>query len=76
MRRDAGRAADSRNPRSEDPAAAIRHPRGAPLLAALFLALSVSGLEAQDRHPLDHDVYEIWRTIGTQAISPDGGWVL
>ena len=55
---------------------AIRHPRGASLLAALFLALSVSGLDAQDRRPLDHDVYEIWRTIGTQAISPDGGWVL
>ena len=61
---------------------AIRPRRGAPLLVApaLFtltaLLVSIPALEAQDRRPLDHDVYEIWRTIGTQAISPDGRWAL
>jgi dipeptidyl aminopeptidase/acylaminoacyl peptidase len=51
-------------------------PVGASLLATLLLVFAGPDLEAQDRRPLDHDVYEIWRTIGTQAISPDGVWVL
>lgn len=29
----------------------------------------------QERKVLDHDAYEIWRTIGNRAISADGRWV-
>jgi dipeptidyl aminopeptidase/acylaminoacyl peptidase len=55
---------------------AIRTPVRAPLLATVLLAFAGPGLEAQERRPLDHDVYETWKTIGTQGISPDGEWVL
>jgi hypothetical protein len=54
----------------------IRPHRGALLLFGICLAFGPVALEAQDRRPLDHDAYEIWRTIGAQAISPDGRWVL
>jgi dipeptidyl aminopeptidase/acylaminoacyl peptidase len=57
------------------------------LLPALLLAavtsgtfaswLSVAPLEAQTpQRVVGHEVYELWRTIGTRAISPDGRWVL
>lgn len=38
-------------------------------------ALAPSATEAQERRAIDHDVYEIWRTIGSRSISSDGNWV-
>jgi dipeptidyl aminopeptidase/acylaminoacyl peptidase len=49
--------------------------RTIPSLLLLFVAAGVPGLHAQDHPPLDHEVYEIWRTIGNRAISADGRWV-
>ncbi len=46
-----------------------------PLLLALPFLLAPPLAEAQQRKILDHDAYEIWRTIGSRAISPDGRWV-
>jgi dipeptidyl aminopeptidase/acylaminoacyl peptidase len=50
-----------------------------PALLALLL-LPVLGIlpdsaSGQERRALDHDVYEIWRTIGSRALSADGNWV-
>ncbi len=50
-----------------------------PLLLALALlpvpAFLPDPASGQDRRVIDHDVYEIWRTIGNRAISADGEWV-
>ncbi|HMB91090.1 MAG TPA: hypothetical protein VKP65_09610, partial [Rhodothermales bacterium] len=43
--------------------------------ALLFLALATPTF-AQQKQPLDHDVYAIWNEINEQAISDDGRWVL
>ncbi len=43
------------------------------VLSVLY-ALSVPGILAAQR-PLDHDAYEIWRTIDDEVLSRDGRWV-
>jgi len=50
--------------------------RSSALLLTILWTLPGAGLAAQERQPLDHDVYEIWATIGTRAISADGRWTL
>jgi dipeptidyl aminopeptidase/acylaminoacyl peptidase len=54
-------------------------PRGisTPLLAlSLVWALAIpAGLTAQ-KPPLDHDAYDIWRTIQGDRVTADGNWVL
>ncbi len=50
--------------------------RSATLLLALFWLVPGALLEGQERQPLDHDVYEIWATISSRAISADGRWTL
>jgi dipeptidyl aminopeptidase/acylaminoacyl peptidase len=45
------------------------------LLIALLLAFSAQAY-AQEKRPLDHDVYDGWNRIQGQALSDDGRWVL
>lgn len=49
-----------------------------PLLGVLVVLAVVSPPEvwAQEKRVLDHDVYGIWKTLGTRAIAPDGRWAL
>jgi dipeptidyl aminopeptidase/acylaminoacyl peptidase len=42
---------------------------------ALLLPVLPAALQAQERRAIDHEVYEIWRTIGSRALSADGNWV-
>ena len=46
----------------------------------LWLAIAAVGLpmalQAQAKRPLDHDVYDGWRTIEDERISDDGRWVV
>jgi dipeptidyl aminopeptidase/acylaminoacyl peptidase len=49
---------------------------GRPLLLMVLLLAGAKATEAQERRVLGHEAYEMWRTIGTQAISPSGDWVL
>lgn len=35
-----------------------------------------AGQAQQPRQTVGHEVYELWRTIGTRALSPNGQWVL
>lgn len=52
-----------------------RRPAGAtPFLLALTLALPAS--TTAQKPPLDHDAYDIWKTIRGERISADGAWVL
>lgn len=44
--------------------------------AAAFVPLGALRAQAPAKRPLDHDVYAIWDTIGSPAISNDGGWAL
>ncbi|MEJ2678592.1 MAG: hypothetical protein P8174_05880, partial [Gemmatimonadota bacterium] len=44
------------------------------LMLAIAVAIPVS-VAAQAKKPLDHDAYDIWRTIRNEALSPDGAWV-
>lgn len=46
-----------------------------PLLVAVLTALSPGSSPAQQQ-PLDHDAYDVWRTIEDQRISDTGDWVL
>jgi dipeptidyl aminopeptidase/acylaminoacyl peptidase len=46
------------------------------LLLALAAAFSFSTSATAQKPALDHDAYDVWRTISGQRISPDGGWVL
>ena len=41
-------------------------------LAALLLPLAA---QAQQKRPLDHDAYDLWRSIVDQAVSNDGQWI-
>src|SRR5690606_27353915 len=45
------------------------------VLATLFLADPAAARHSGQR-VLDHDAYEVWDTIGGQALSRDGRWVL
>jgi hypothetical protein len=51
-----------------------------PLIGALFALTAFSAQTAQaqgqDKRVLDHDVYGIWKTLGTRALAPDGQWAL
>jgi dienelactone hydrolase len=40
----------------------------------LLLLLPTLTVIAQDRKPLDHSVYDIWKHISGESISPDGKW--
>ena len=47
------------------------------LLSAIAVAfLAPTALQAQEKRPLDHDVYDSWNSIQGQRISDDGRWVL
>jgi dipeptidyl aminopeptidase/acylaminoacyl peptidase len=46
------------------------------LLLLLLLAALVPVPGAAQKQPLDHDAYDIWRTIRGERVSGDGGWVL
>ncbi len=47
-----------------------------PLRIAALCTLLAGALPAQQRRPLDHDVYDGWRRIENRALSPDGRWIL
>ncbi len=44
--------------------------------ACTLLASTAAFAQQQQRRPLDHSVYDGWRRIEGQALSPDGRWVL
>ncbi len=46
------------------------------VFAAVVLVLAPSLALAQEKRPLDHDVYDGWNSIQGQRISDDGRWVL
>lgn len=46
------------------------------VFAAVVLVLVPSLALAQEKRPLDHDVYDGWNSIQGQRISDDGRWVL
>ena len=50
--------------------------RGLVILAATIVSWSVVGLHAQSKRPLDHEVYDSWRSIQGSALSADGAWAL
>jgi len=41
-------------------------------LVALLLPLTA---QAQQKRPLDHDAYDVWRSIVDQAVADDGQWI-
>jgi len=45
------------------------------LLLSVILVLSSSDIFSQEKTPLDHSVYDSWRSISNQSISNDGNWV-
>ncbi|MEJ2186220.1 MAG: prolyl oligopeptidase family serine peptidase [Gemmatimonadota bacterium] len=46
-----------------------------PGLLMLAIAVAIPGsVAAQAKKPLNHDAYNIWRTIDDEALSPDGAW--
>jgi len=46
------------------------------VVAAAFVPFGAVRAQAPAKRPLDHDVYAIWDTIGSPAISNDGSWAL
>jgi len=46
-----------------------------PLFIFVLVSLCFSGLNAQEKIPLDHSVYDDWKSIQNSAISNDGRWV-
>jgi len=48
------------------------------IAVALSITFAVGGLQAQtvSRQPLDHSAYEIWKAIESEALSPDGQFLL
>jgi len=51
------------------------------LSLALFLSLLLTfptalGAQATGRKPLDHDAYDIWRSIGSQVLADNGRWLV
>lgn len=46
------------------------------LLSGVLCLAGVSLTLAQEKQPLDHDVYDIWNRVTEQALSNDGDWVL
>jgi dienelactone hydrolase len=44
--------------------------------ASLVLAMLVPAALAAQKRPLDHDAYDVWRTIRGERVSSDGAWVL
>lgn len=50
--------------------------RWIPQVAAFAFALWTAGPASAQKKVLDHDVYDIWKSIEDQEISPDGTWVL
>ncbi|MBZ0212759.1 MAG: S9 family peptidase, partial [Nitrospirae bacterium] len=45
-------------------------------LAAVALILCVSVAGSAQKKPLDHTVYDGWKSIGASALSNDGRWLL
>ena len=43
---------------------------------ATIVSSTVIGLHAQSKRPLDHEVYDSWRSIQGSALSADGAWAL
>ncbi len=43
---------------------------------ALMLTLTFAGGAAAQKKVLDHDAYDVWRTIRGERVSADGAWVL
>ena len=46
------------------------------VLAALLFCSHHAFAQDTGKRPLDHDVYDSWKSIGGQQLSDDGGWVL
>ncbi len=44
-------------------------------LLFVFLSAYMSGILAQKKMPLDHSVYDNWKSINIYSISNDGSWV-
>jgi dipeptidyl aminopeptidase/acylaminoacyl peptidase len=55
---------------------ATRRPGATPFLLLLLLALAAPVPGEAQRQILDHDAYDLWRTIRGERVSGDGGWVL
>ncbi|MCB8932583.1 MAG: S9 family peptidase [Chthonomonadaceae bacterium] len=53
----------------------IRYRRLSPLLAALLLATLALGTQGTKK-PIDHDVYDTWRSIRGSELSRDGKWLV
>lgn len=46
------------------------------LLSGVLCLVGVGLTLAQEKQPLDHDVYDIWNRVAEQALSNDGDWAL
>jgi dipeptidyl aminopeptidase/acylaminoacyl peptidase len=45
-------------------------------LGLLFLAApALLSAQPAEKKPLDHDAYDIWNSVGSQTLSPDGRWI-
>lgn len=45
------------------------------IVSLVLLALLPMALNAQQKKPLDHTVYDGWQSIGERILSPDGHWI-
>jgi acetyl esterase/lipase len=47
------------------------------ILLGLFLAFpAVISAQAVGKKPLDHDAYDLWKSIGAQVLADNGGWLV
>ncbi|MBC8320802.1 MAG: S9 family peptidase [Bacteroidetes bacterium] len=46
-----------------------------PLLIFVLLSINISGIFAQEKIPLNHSVYNDWKSISNQSMSNDGNWL-
>ncbi len=42
----------------------------------VFMILLAANLQAQNKKPLDHTVYDSWQSVGERKISNDGKWII
>ena len=48
---------------------------GQTILVILFLITGISPASGQDKVPLDHSVYDDWKSLNREAISDDGSYI-
>jgi len=41
----------------------------------LFAAPALLSAQVPGKKPLDHDAYDLWKSVGSQTFSPDGAWI-